>query len=59
MKPPESVADEATVENVMVAVPFALLLIVTGLPLPNEQVACEAVNVTVEVTAQDSVTMPV
>jgi len=43
----------------MVAVPFALLLIVTGLPLPNEQVACEAVNVTVEVTAQDSVTMPV
>jgi hypothetical protein len=38
---------------------LALLLIVTGLVLPNEQVACDGVNAAVEVTAQDSVTLPV
>jgi hypothetical protein len=52
------IADEATVENVTVAVP-PLLLTVTGLVLPNEQLACAAVKATVDVIAQESVTVPV
>jgi hypothetical protein len=51
-------ADEAAVENVSVAVPEPLLM-VTGLVLPNEQLACDDVNVTVDVTAHERVTLPV
>jgi len=52
------VDDEATVENVTVAVP-PLLLTVTGFVLPNEQLACAAVKATVDVTVQERVTEPV
>jgi hypothetical protein len=52
------VADGPTVVNVRVAVP-PLLATVTGLVLPNEQVACDGVKLTVDVTAQDRVTLPV
>ena len=52
------VADAAWVEKVTVAVPLPVL-IVTGFVLPNEQLACAGVKVTVAVTAQESVTVPV
>ena len=51
-------AEAATVVKVMVAVP-PLLPTVTGMVLPNEQAACEGVNVTVALTAHERVTAPV
>jgi hypothetical protein len=56
--PCKIVADGPTVVNVTVAVP-PLLATVTGLVLPNEQVACDGVKLTVDVTTHDRVTLPV
>jgi hypothetical protein len=43
--------------NVNVALPPPLVTF-TGLVLPNEQLACDGVNVTVDVTAHERVTLP-
>jgi hypothetical protein len=51
------VADDATVENDSVAVP-PLLLTAAGVVVPNEHVACDGLNVTVEVTVHARLTVP-